>query len=209
MSGRIVFFTQLLPVLFHILGQSASTTWAFTTSPTTTTTRTPTVSTAGSAFVLHAGGFEWEDPTDEKFDQGVDNPFKNPELMKSINDKEGDGEDGAKSKIDPARLLGPRLQGSNLYLIGMMGSGKSSVGDKLARRKLKLFALYKYYPRTWWYMIPHNLFVRSVCSIARSLVVPNDSRLRLLSLYNCHSGQCRVFSVEYNIYLRMNYYIVL
>ena len=30
---------------------------------------------------LAAGGFEWEDPT-EAYDQGVDNPFKNPELMK-------------------------------------------------------------------------------------------------------------------------------
>ncbi len=62
----------------------------------------------------------------EALDQGVENPFKNEELMKV-------GEDGM--KIDPARLLGPRLNGSNLYLIGMMGSGKSSVGDKVARRK--------------------------------------------------------------------------
>eukprot|EP00536_Pseudo-nitzschia_multiseries_P016811 jgi/Psemu1/292716/fgenesh1_pg.1246_\ len=77
-----------------------------------------------------AGGFEWEDPTDAQFDQGVDNPFKNPDLLKAMND---DGEGGGKA-IDPARLLGPRLQGSNLYLVGMMGSGKSSVGDKLARR---------------------------------------------------------------------------
>lgn len=73
---------------------------------------------------LYAGGFEWEDPA-EAFDQGVENPFKNPELMK--------GEDG-EMKIDPARLLGPRLQGSNLYFIGMMGSGKSAVGDVVARR---------------------------------------------------------------------------
>lgn len=74
-------------------------------------------------FVLYAGGFEWEDPG-EAFDQGVENPFKNPELMNSA---EG-------LKIDPARLLGPRLSGSNLYLIGMMGCGKSSVGNILARR---------------------------------------------------------------------------
>lgn len=74
---------------------------------------------------LNAGGFEWEDPG-EVFDQGVENPFKNPDLMKG-------GEDGM--KIDPARLLGPRLNGSNLYLIGMMGSGKSSVGNKVARRE--------------------------------------------------------------------------
>ena len=74
--------------------------------------------------VLNAGGFEWEDPG-ETFDQGVDNPFKNPELMQ--------GDEGM--KIDPARLLGPRLGGSNLYFVGMMGSGKSAVGDKVARRE--------------------------------------------------------------------------
>jgi len=55
----------------------------------------------------------------------VENPFKNPDLMK--------GEDG-EMKIDPARLLGPRLQGTNLYFVGMMGSGKSAVGDVVARR---------------------------------------------------------------------------
>lgn len=75
--------------------------------------------------VLKAGGFEWEDPQ-EAFDQGVENPFKNPELMQS-------SEEGL--KIDPARLLGPRLQGSNLYFIGMMGSGKTAIGDMVARRK--------------------------------------------------------------------------
>lgn len=37
-------------------------------------------------------------------------------------------------KIDPARLLSPRLRGCNLYFIGMMGSGKSTVGDLVARR---------------------------------------------------------------------------
>ena len=73
---------------------------------------------------LKAGGFEWEDPIEE-FDQGVENPFKNTELANT--------EDGM--KIDPARLVGPRLSGSNLYLIGMMGSGKSGVGDIVARRK--------------------------------------------------------------------------
>jgi shikimate kinase len=80
--------------------------------------------TQPSLVVLHAGGFEWDDPT-EAFDQGVENPFKNPGLMNS--------EEGL--KIDPARLLGPRLNGANLYLIGMMGSGKSSVGDIVARRE--------------------------------------------------------------------------
>lgn len=73
--------------------------------------------------VVHAGGFEWEDPT-ESFDQGVENPFKNPDLMK--------GDEGM--TIEPARLLGPRLNGSNLYFIGMMGSGKTKVGDIVARR---------------------------------------------------------------------------
>lgn len=73
---------------------------------------------------VQAGGFEWEDPGDV-FDQGVENPFKNPDLMKK-------GEDGM--KIDPARLLGPRLNGSNLYFVGMMGTGKSTIGDIVARR---------------------------------------------------------------------------
>ncbi|KAG7345824.1 shikimate kinase [Nitzschia inconspicua] len=79
--------------------------------------------------VCMAGGFEWEDPT-ETFDQGVENPFKNPELLKK---KDSDDNDDT-MKIDPARLLGPRLNGVNLYLIGMMGTGKSSVGDIVARR---------------------------------------------------------------------------
>ncbi|KAL3922338.1 MAG: hypothetical protein SGILL_002260 [Bacillariaceae sp.] len=77
-----------------------------------------------------AGGFEWEDPT-ESFDQDIENPFKNPELMINKNADDSDEED---MKIDPARLLGPRLNGANLYFIGMMGTGKSSVGDIVARR---------------------------------------------------------------------------
>lgn len=72
--------------------------------------------------VVFAGGFEYESP-EEAFDQGVENPFKNPNLL-----EEGD------LKIDPARLLSPRLQGSNIYFIGMMGSGKSAIGDSVARR---------------------------------------------------------------------------
>ena len=87
-------------------------------------TLNPKSSQLSKRTVQYAGGFEWEDPT-ESFDQGVDNPFKNPDLMK--------GEEGL--KIDPARLLGPRLNGANMYIIGMMGTGKSSVGDKVARRK--------------------------------------------------------------------------
>ncbi len=74
--------------------------------------------------ILQAGGFEWEDPT-KIMDQGVENPYKNPDLT--------NGEDGL--KIDPARLLGPRLNGANIYFIGMMGCGKTSVGDCVARRK--------------------------------------------------------------------------
>lgn len=87
--------------------------------------------TVGHAYHAHhtalfAGGFEWEDP-EEAFDQGVSNPFKNEELIGESNDNEG-------MKVDPARLLAPRLQGCNLYFIGMMGCGKSIVGDIVARR---------------------------------------------------------------------------
>jgi hypothetical protein len=81
-----------------------------------------------SITVQKAGGFEWQDPT-EAFDQGVENPFKNPDLMNS--------DDGM--KIDPARLLGPRLNGANLYFVGMMGSGKTAVGDIVARSKFGVF----------------------------------------------------------------------
>lgn len=100
-----------LAVLLALLGSTD----AFAPSAfvrTTTTTR------------IYAGGFEWEDPKDT-FDQGVENPFKNPALM--------DGEKGL--KVDPARLLGPRLNGSNLFFVGMMGSGKTAVGDVVARRE--------------------------------------------------------------------------
>lgn len=78
---------------------------------------------------LSAGGFEWEDPTSDQADPGVDNPYKNPDLLKGESNEDGDG-----LKVDPARLLSPRLRGCNLYFIGMMGSGKSAVGDTLARR---------------------------------------------------------------------------
>ena len=77
---------------------------------------------------LLAGGFEWEDPTSDEADPGVENPYKNPDLLQS------DGEDGSSLKVDPARLLSPRLRGCNLYFIGMMGSGKSTIGDIVARR---------------------------------------------------------------------------
>ena len=51
----------------------------------------------------------------------------------------GNSENGEEMKIDPARLLGPRLQGSNLYFVGMMGSGKSVIGDIIARRRYNKF----------------------------------------------------------------------
>lgn len=137
---RFISFAQLLPLLFHVFGR---TTWAFT-SPATTVAPSNVAAFSSSVVVLKAGGFEWEDPTDEQFDQGVDNPFKNPELTKAIK-KDGEGDDDEAKTIDPARLLGPRLQGSNLYLVGMMGSGKSSVGDKLARRKCELKAVEFFY----------------------------------------------------------------
>ena len=141
MLRRAVFFVRLLLpfLLYALLGeQTVISTWAFTPLVKTTTTTTRTRTTARSphqqqsVIVLNAGGFEWEDPTDEALDQGVDNPFKNPDLLNKI--EEGSDDDDKKT-IDPARLLGARLQGSNLYLVGMMGSGKSAVGDKLARRK--------------------------------------------------------------------------
>jgi len=72
--------------------------------------------------VLYAGGFQWEDPEDSS-EPAIENPFKNEDLQ---------SEDGL--KIDAARLLSPRLKGCNLYFVGMMGSGKSAVGDIVARR---------------------------------------------------------------------------
>jgi len=72
---------------------------------------------------VFAGGFAFEDPDEQNNE--VANPFKK---------LGGSDEDDSLMKIDPARLLGPRLQGTNLYFVGMMGSGKSVIGDLLARR---------------------------------------------------------------------------
>jgi hypothetical protein len=119
---------------------------SFTISP-----QVPTLSTSGATLTLQhhdtlrlptdyriaridtlastAGNFEWEadDKIDEIdfMDQGVDNPYKKADLM---------DEDGT-LKIDPARLLSPRMNGSNLYLVGMMGSGKSAIGRIIAKRR--------------------------------------------------------------------------
>mmetsp|Transcript_21112 Transcript_21112/g.33979 ORF Transcript_21112/g.33979 Transcript_21112/m.33979 type:complete len:291 (+) Transcript_21112:74-946(+) len=119
-----VYFIFVLPVLV-LLGQEASVLVCGFSTGISSRWAVPSTLTRSSSpkTIQYAGGFEWEDPI-ESFDQGVENPFKNPELMNS--------EEGL--KIDPARLLGPRLNGANLYLIGMMGTGKSSVGDKVARR---------------------------------------------------------------------------
>ncbi|EED90459.1 predicted protein [Thalassiosira pseudonana CCMP1335] len=119
-----------LLLLTALLGTSLS----FTPShhPLHKVTTLPSTSTT----VLSAGGFEWDDPNSDLADPGVDNPFKNPTLLDTTSSNDGDDDTNGTTtlKVDPARLLSPRLQGCNLYFIGMMGSGKSAVGDALARR---------------------------------------------------------------------------
>lgn len=130
------------PATLHSSGTGVRTATAFVPPPSLHVV--PSASSSSPTLVA-AGGFEWEDPTDQ-FDQGVENPYKNPDILKKAGDKDGDadaaasgeggtGEEG-EMKIDPARLLGPRLQGTNLYFVGMMGSGKSAVGDIVARSEL-------------------------------------------------------------------------
>lgn len=72
--------------------------------------------------VLCAGGFEYQE--DEDGFDSIENPYK----------KDSSFDDDGTLKLDAARLLGPRLKGSSVYLVGMMGSGKSSVGNFLAKR---------------------------------------------------------------------------
>jgi hypothetical protein len=133
-----------------LLASFFSVTAAFTVTQRKNVVPQPTLSTNTvvhpfnkKSQLLFAGGFEWEDPA-ETFDQGVDNPFENKQLNvltdSNLSNEGGDEKEGESLQVDPARLLSPRLNGSNLYLIGMMGSGKSAVGDIIARRKFpKLF----------------------------------------------------------------------
>ena len=116
---------SIISLLVLVIGTSTTTTLAFQSNRPSTKAPGVTRLQRTNNVLLKAGGFEWEDPT-ESFDQGVENPYKNTEIT---TDSEG------KMKIDPARLLGPRLQGSNLYFIGMMGSGKSAVGEIVAKRE--------------------------------------------------------------------------
>ncbi|GMH65858.1 hypothetical protein TrST_g225 [Triparma strigata] len=89
--------------------------------PTFTTASRPAVrSTVSSPLQpLHVGGFDYQ-PDDEI----PSNPI--------TAEKADDIEEGFTP--DPARLLSPRLGGTNLYLVGLMGSGKSAVGRELALR---------------------------------------------------------------------------
>ena len=106
-----------LHTIVALLVSSLSIGAAFTTS--SFITRPYAVAPAAPS--LKAGGFEYQD--DDQYDS-IENPFKND----SAYDEEG------ALKVDAARLLGPRLKGSSVYLVGMMGSGKSAVGNVLAKR---------------------------------------------------------------------------
>ena len=62
------------------------------------------------------GGFDYQPP-----DSAPSNPYSS-------------SSDSAPATADAARLLAPRLGGTNLYLVGLMGSGKTAVGRELALR---------------------------------------------------------------------------
>ncbi len=115
------------------------TTTAAAAAATSSSSSSSSLTSARKYQRLYAGGFEWIDPTEEDNlnDPGVANPYKNPSLASSLNtDSYDSGSDKSTPSlvVDPARLLAPRLRGCNIYLIGMMGSGKSAVGDAIARR---------------------------------------------------------------------------
>ena len=144
----------LLPIISLC---SLSNAYTFSPNPATSTFLLNSQTKSIKKTKLAAGGFEWDDPQ-EAFDQDVSNPFKNADFEFGDNEE---GDEGTLT-VDAARLLSPRLEGTNIYLIGMMGcgkycfttcamlfiisidnnntnsyelSGKSAVGDVLARRK--------------------------------------------------------------------------
>jgi hypothetical protein len=126
MNNSILALSLLVAAVSNGVGAFSTTRPSFAVAPTRTTGYFGASSTE-SVSALNAGGFEWEDPV-EAADPHVDNPYLNKEL----------GTDAEGLKADPARLLAPRLQGTNIYFIGMMGSGKSAVGDVVARSKSKM-----------------------------------------------------------------------
>ena len=76
-----------------------------------------------STFVVtEAGGFEWEDPT-ESFDQGVENPFKNEELMNS--------EDGMKIDI-PTSVSDATKAGTSSKDTEQLFSGEKLISERFA-----------------------------------------------------------------------------
>jgi len=116
----------LLPIISLC---SLSNAYTFSPNPATSTFLLNSQTKSIKKTKLAAGGFEWDDPQ-EAFDQDVSNPFKNADFEFGDNEEGGEGT----LTVDAARLLSPRLEGTNIYLIGMMGCGKSAVGDVLARR---------------------------------------------------------------------------
>ncbi|KAL3762771.1 hypothetical protein ACHAW5_000207 [Stephanodiscus triporus] len=56
-----------------------------------------------------------EDPASEIADPGVENPYKNPDLLLSSSSSDSDSDPSSHLRVDPARLLAPRLRGTNIY----------------------------------------------------------------------------------------------